>query len=463
MNQRCPFCLRLLGTCDCPVPNGFARQCRQAPPLWTIVAGFSSHGKTVYLSALTLMLDHLGHLMDRFYLKPLDERTRDVVRNMRRLAKAGEVAEATQPGIPEPLLFQLSNVPLWNANSPSSRTLILYDAAGEMFTEAEQLEELHPAAQIATNVWFLVSLKDFAKSDANFTLYDLVNAYVSLLDNRRKSLRNRRVCIVYTKADDLDKNKMKIPPEVRQYLANDPFKELTSGTPPSHTDFSLQDYLREAEQVSDTLLEWTANSGVVPGGRNFVNWSRDHPEVDLKFCITSALGYEPYPELGNPFEGNIRYRVLDPFFWMLAENSTPRTVNQFRLVLDASPKSEELNNDGTLGKLWESLSEFGDTQTHYLGHVRPIAQRGQRPAEGPPRRKHLRLLGPILDDLASGERVIVVANGPFEDREDFVGDAVEQRVLTVVQQEELDDIWEHVWVMRDGDDTFDIVQHLLNL
>lgn len=101
----CPFCLRKhdyaksrfcpnVKSCINPeqseeIPDLYISQHSQVPPLWLLTVGFSRHGKTCYIAALTLMLENLYRVWPDATWFPLDDYTRDIIRDTRRQAIEG--------------------------------------------------------------------------------------------------------------------------------------------------------------------------------------------------------------------------------------------------------------------------------------------------------------------------------------------------------------------------------------
>lgn len=462
----CPRCYQPLPRCQgkhAPLPLGYAEKCRAAPPLWLTLAGFNQHGKTVYLSALTLMLEELGTAVPGFALDSLgDSHTFDAVREMRRKAALGETSDATKVRTPVPLFLRIPTGPLGTGGRDTARTFVLYDAAGESFSNVDTLREEVPSVVYSDVLWFLVSLEDLKSSGEYLTLSDLFQTYRSAMERAGQKLAYRRIVVVLTKADRIEHLIAKeFGNAVNDYLAEDPFSELTLGTSTSPGGFTLQDYLAKAAPISDQLREFVCRR--VPGGRNFVQLAESH-QVDVRFCITSAIGHQPDQDTGRFVEKAIRYRVLDPLFWTLAaESRRPEIVPDFRLVLDASRDSSDVFVDDRPGAIWDALSRHANTTTHFLGQSRPAAMIGQRPKCELPWRRGPRLIGPILDSLRENESVIVVTSGKIGDLAEFRNSSWRNRILLAVTREQLQDLWPNVWVLRPDDDYEHMTRHLMQL
>jgi hypothetical protein len=465
---RCPRCFQPLSRCrgeHDPLPTRFAQTCRDTLPTWIVQAGYTRHGKTVFLAAMTLMLEELGAQLPGFTCDYMgDPYTFDTLREMRSKAAEQRVDGATPRRFPQPLFLQVRSDALGPTRRSSARTLILYDTAGEFFTNVDSLRENVPAVTHADLLWLLVSLSDLEQSGEHLTLTDLFQSYRSAMEQEERDLTRAKIVVILTKADCIEHRiTREVGDEVNNYLADDPFSNLTVGNPSPLPDFSLVRYMERAAKISDLLQEFVRRQ--VPGGRNFVQLA-ENQGVSLRFCICSALGHQPELASGRFVERAIRYRVLDPFFWTiwLQSGGIDRTPEQrLYLVLDAATDSSSVFVDDRPAEIWEALSRRGDTATYHLGQLRPVTMLGQRPSSEPPWRKRPRFLGPILESLPREARVLVVTSGAIRDLHEFKNSPWRDRVLVAVTKDELRDIWPHTWPLRDSDDYHRLVDQLLEL
>jgi hypothetical protein len=321
----CPFCLKAHDFVDSyvcleypseTVPPTYVRDYAAVPPLWLVTMGFSGHGKTTYLAALTLMLENIGTAWQGMFYRPLDQYTMDMVRLVRREAMLGDLPPSVPKGIPRPLLFCVYNLP-----ESGSRCLVMYDMSGEVCNSISGVQEYVTSIKQVTTMWFLVSLRDLEKDAECKTITDLFAVYLSAMESLNVSLTGRNLIVVYTKADLEPSTK-----EVREYLMQDPHQWLTSnrGAPPAMGGFSLGDYVENMVAMSDYLEEYTWKR--VRGGAAFLNMVKAQG-MNLVFSITSALGQSPDPYSSRlPVEAT-RFRVLDPLLWAITlgtpESSTP--------------------------------------------------------------------------------------------------------------------------------------------
>jgi hypothetical protein len=459
----CPFCLKPHNFTSslelvCPVhqekvPADYASEYNQVPPLWLVAVGFSQHGKTTYLAALTLILENISKVWPGVYYIPLDQYTTEKIREMRREAREGKPPSATlKQEVSRPLLFSVYQLP-----ETGSRCLVMYDIAGEIYNSIEEVQEYVPAIKRASTIWFLVSLADLESDQEGKMITELFNAYRSGMENLRIDLKGRNLIVVYTKGDILD-----LPKELEDYLESDPFKGLTrhSTIIPDLEDFSLSDYIVEMNNISDQLQEYTRAR--VRGGAAFINMVKAKG-MNLRFCLTSALGERPDPSSQRLFHADaFRYRVLDPFLWATTLAET-RSANPIGLVVDASQESRSVYDEALLSVIWERLSDYGEVATYYLGQTSPASRPGQQPPMSPPHVPHQRLIGPILENASPGSRFLVIGTGPITDLADFYDSPWRDQVLLVMMGEDYQRDWPNTLIYRNGDDPAVLVDALLRL
>lgn len=452
----CPFCLQPHETgvaprFKCPrsnevLPAAYIEQYERVPPLWLATVGFAEHGKTTYLAALTLTLDHISNLWPKSYCRSLDQYTLEARRGWMRAARLGERHGATSVRAPRPLLINVTDLP-----ERGNRCLVMYDVAGEIYQRLEEEDGYLAALRYVSTTWFFVSLDDLDAQD--HTLSELFTVYLAGLENMRADLTDRNLIVVYTKGDRLQH------PAIRAYLQDDPLQRLThpDGMGGAPGGFNLTDYYSAMEAMSETLREHTLRR--VPGGRAFVNMVESHG-MRLTFSVTSALGGDP--DRGAELREDVRrFRILDPFLWAV-RLERPLTTRQLTLIVDASD-SQGVAGEAVVGELWAQLNSAGDVTSYRLGAERSIALPGQKPALGklgPPRP---RLAGPILERLPATGRAIIVSAGPVLDLEDYQGGPWQERLLLVGLEEAPAQEWKHTLVYRADEGTSALVAALLKL
>jgi hypothetical protein len=134
-----------------------------------------------------------------------------------------------------------------------------------------------------------------------------------------------------------------------------------------------------------------------------------------------------------------------------------------RLVVDSTENSQPVYQGALHRKIWEKLSEIGETATFYLGSSSPVSHGNQAPPQGPDRRSRLRLIGPILERLKPESRLLVLTNGPILDLGDFRQSQWRDRLLVVTTDQSYEDAWPHTYVFRLTDDPALAVNLLLSL
>lgn len=453
----CPFCLKphdFDASLDCPtteyrVPVDYVSEYRSAPPLWLVTVGFSGHGKTTYLAALTLMLENMDRVWERMFSSQMDNHTMQRVREIRLEAMQGDLQAPTDVDTPRPLLFNVQNLP-----GGSSRSLVMYDVAGQIFEDLDEVHKYVAALKQVTTTWFLISPRDLRAADNDKTIPELFTAYRSGMRNLRIDLNQRNLIVIYTKADIAD-----FPRDIQDYLINDPLRSLTQQDGSyEQIDFALDEYVWEMRQMSERLKIYTKEK--VQGGRAFISMV-ESSGMNLVFCTTSALGDSPDPTQGIMLENAPRYRVLDPFLWAttLDKPVKPRSIG---LILDAAEESYAVYDDDLVRRVTESLAIHGDLTTYHLGSSVPIGLPGQPPPDQPPYSAYPRLLGPILEQAAPDTQFLLLTNGRILDLEDFRRTAWQDRVLVVAMPGAEPRGWPHQIVYRNGTETKILVDRLLN-
>lgn len=436
----CPHCVRPLNQCTgghVPLPENYEAECRTAPPLWVIEAGFPGHGKSEFLKAFILTLERLGDVLPGFMFAPMnDQNTVDVIHQWRRENRDLATQSPTPPAAPIPPLIRLQGLPERKRDARANRTLVMYDSPGEFFIELTRLKAGIPAIAQTGTVWFLISPFTSKDTKDELDMADLFHSYKAAIEELqgRASLKKRNVIVVYTMADEIQNL---LPNEVRDYLVTDPLKELTKSAEarsstnlPDLSDFTLSDFENTAERISQQLRQFTMTE-VVPGGSNFVRLVEDSGAT-LKFCATSALGRRPSSN-GELDDEPTRFRVLDPFWWTLCLNER-KVQGRVRLIFDGVKESTVYQNSLPL-KLWEKLSERTEVRTHVLGSLRSGTQPHQMPPNHPPEYSKPRLIGHALEllDLRSPkDKALLITNEPPLDLVDFVGGPWSQKLLVVV-------------------------------
>lgn len=449
----CPYCLKPhdFGASDAcqtdpelKVPRAYIQHYHQAPPLWLVTIGFPRHGKTTYLAALSLLLENVSWAWPEAISRYLDSYTFETIRTIRREATEGISRPATQLRgsvlkTPPPLLIQLRGM-----RGIGSRCLALYDLPGELFEKLDELEKYVAVVREVRTIWFLVSVDDLLGDKKGRSLKELFDIYHKAMDDLRIDLDGRNLVVVFTKGDQRP-----AAVEVKNYLRDDPFQQLNvpGADLAALGNFSLAAYRGEMERMSGFLEDYTRKH--VPGGAAFVASVRGNG-LSLHFCVLSALGDNPDDEGRLAVEAS-RYRVLDPLFWAAAleERTDKRSV---ALIVDTAEVLDEAYRDGALEQLWQYLARDNEILLYYLGSQRARGQSGQQPLGTPPRRRHQRLIGPILDRLPADCRAIAITSGRLLDLQDFAQTSWKDRLIVLELDDEIDNRWPHRETYRPSED-----------
>ncbi|CAG0935142.1 hypothetical protein TFLX_03974 [Thermoflexales bacterium] len=459
----CPFCFKphdfaSSSSLKCPerdreIPGMYLRDYDKVPPLWLVTVGFSTHGKTCYLAALTLMLENISAVWPdaKVYYQPLDQYTQDAIRLMRAEAKEGKKPDKTKTEVPDrPLLFSIYNLP-----EVGSRCLVMYDVRGEIYDSFESVQRYVAPIKEVNTIWFLISLDDLMNDANGKTVTDLFNVYWTAMQNLRVDLKERNLVVIYTKGD-----KAVFSPEIKQYLLADPLKGLTlQDFESSGTDsFSFPDYLKQMQSASAQIENFTRRH--VPRGAAFINMIRDRG-MNLIFTVTSALGQDSGAASNKLVENALRYRVLDPFFWAITLDRPPEP-QPITLLVDTSAQEPSPFENGLLSTISDRLSSYGHLTIFYLGQMSPISLPGQPIPSAPPRLARYNLIGPLLERMSPDTYAIAFTASSVADLEDFYQTSWQNHLLLVITTEDLEHSWPHQTVYHPGDDPVSWIEQLKN-
>jgi hypothetical protein len=455
---KCPFCQ---GRHDftkppyyCPafnneeIPETYVADYDRVPPLWLVTVGFTQHGKTSYLAALTMMLEHMERVWPNTAQRYVDQHTFKAVQDIRLQADTGEQPKTTVKGVPRPLL-----IPMYGVPDAGSHCMVLYDTSGELYETLQGPDDVEYIRSLreVRNIWFLISLKDL-KDNPRRRISDLLTIYLSGMQRLKWSLAKRNLIVVYTKAD---KVWSELPERVQTYLQDDPFKNVTNYDQDvaDMSDFSLNSYVGEMRRVSTELEDYTRKR--IPGGGSFIGLARQYG-MGLFFTINSALGTDPDPHENRLRQDATRYRVLDPYLLALYLNMPRDDLQTIKLVLDAAKDSDGVY-ELALGNMAEKLSEMGEVTTYYLGQRTRVSVAGQTPPSKKPAKFRPRLIGPLLEQAEPNAKVIAVVGGPIQDLEDYSASPWRDRLLLVAVGDEPYQDWPNTVTLRSKDDDLDAV------
>lgn len=435
------------------IPKRFAESYESIPPLWLITIGYPQHGKTVYLSALTLMLERVGVLWQDTHHRYLDDFTRESVKQMRMAAITGQSPPPTQEqDFIRPLLMNVEDIP-----TVGSYCAVMYDVPGEAFLAKKNTYQAIDPLRVANTLWFFVSLKDI-EDEKIYTLPDLFNVYSDVMYDQGISLENRNLIVVYTKADLYE-----FPPDIDDYIFSDPLQSLTYKESFDNLprDFDVNKYVKRMEMISEKLEQFTKG---LNGGAPFIS-SVKAEGMTIKFCATSALGQNPNEMTGYMVENARRFRVLDPFIWAvwLHKEEEPDISQSFILILDDKPSVvtyRSIFEENLPSEVWNLLSETGTVVTYSLGNKFSIAKKHQAPPDYLGNRKQISLLGPILDQYDSKlVKAVVITSRKIHDLEDFRRGEW-QKSLLIVNTIDENFGWGNTFTYRESNDLDALLHHL---
>lgn len=395
---RCPRCLndisldkkRAFHECDKFLPNEHGElkiPCKYVfPPLYVEnygtaipvpvqVFGWSSHGKTVYLNAMRLMLMNMGQVWSDYDYRAITDRDIELSRLLRTEMENGVMPQPTQPrNLHDNYIYimQLNNMVRWG-----SRFLVMMDHAGERFDYLEEFES-HEIPFLThkdtTTMMFLsipllrgelvgsaaAELKEqqreaqregleppkrksehFGRSlDELLTIY--IQAMIThdkhemqrnqpsgLFGRAREAIKNaviqsrRKLVIVLTMSDVFIND---LPANLRDYLLLDDmwdrvfdFQRSKTGTQELNVEY-MEKYMGRMEKVSEAIRDWLYNDLRDIGGAEFVK-SIEGNNIEARYTIVSSLGHNevslPRRMKQNGGTKIAPKRVLDPFFWIL--------------------------------------------------------------------------------------------------------------------------------------------------
>lgn len=451
---RCPYCVRSLPECRaaavCDLPAGYEQRTQSVPPVWVMSAGFSGHGKSTFWSDMAILLENLGEAVPGFLSNYMAHQpTQDFIKAARYRVRNHQQESATLNTRPEPLFFELNHLPI-KAGSPAvtGRTLVIFDAAGELFTSAGgESEKLNFLPSVST-VWLLVSLKDLASGSEPVTISELFYSLQTTLQKLGTESGPSRFVVVFTKADLLSDS---LPESVIKYLLDDPLQGLIRNSATVIRGFSVENYLKEAAKISADLEAFAVEQ---PGGRQFVNLLR-RKGVDVSFCAVLTSG-APENEHGA-------CRVLDPLFWTLlhAPKTEPELNRRFTLIVDNHEAGASSSLQSVMQTFRNVLSRRGRTSVYTLGNAVAGPVPGQSPHSGAAASCRPALIGPILERVSKEELVLVLTARQILDLPDFRNTEWRERMLVCSPVEFQDDPWPQTMLISSQQDCEIAVSRLI--
>lgn len=313
----CPFCLieirSLLRVAVCPecqkeLPPLYAHDYATTKPFFTQVFGWSQAGKTVYLQALTLVLDRMMNFWPGFSASPATDLSQEFVRDIRTGLKQGSMPKSTQVGEDAVYIMQLYNMARWG-----NRALVTRDFAGELFDTMNISVENVPYLPYAPTTLMMIGPDGDISNQGGRTMEMLLNNYINTLLHYGVDFnRSQRVVVaVLTKADSISD----LPSDLRSYLISDPICAMLTNPDQADSldDAGMEDYLATMARISDRIQAWVYDRGAY--GKNFIR-TAEQRKITLRFALISSTG-AAVPENRQMTELLSPRRVLDPYFWSL--------------------------------------------------------------------------------------------------------------------------------------------------
>ena len=311
----CTYCLAEIRSWKTPVscfkckrelPVQYVHDFDLHPPFFAQVFGWSQVGKTVFLSALTLMLDKMSMVWPRYSYAPTTDASQRKVQEIKEYLAKGKMPPLTQLAPQEVYIMILKSMERWGG-----RTLVTRDCAGEIFDTLQVPVDQAPYLLNAPTTFMLISLPDLLKSGGR-SMDMLLNSYIDTLMKHRIDFRKerRKLVVVLTKGDIIQD----LPANLRNYLVSDPLWAAvnTPGSVKQMDATAMQEYLETMGRVSDAIRDWIQRDA---SGKNFVRSAEDK-NIEMRFSVISSTG-APVGEDGSMPVALAPRRVLDPYFWAL--------------------------------------------------------------------------------------------------------------------------------------------------
>lgn len=316
-NIICPFCLtelRSIGRltrcpeCSQALPPLYLNDYATTKPFFSQIFGWSQVGKTVYLQALTLVLDGMANVWPSYAPAPATDLSIEMLRNVRTKLAQGKMPDSTKAGEDATYIMQLYEMARWG-----NRSLVTRDFAGELFDPMVILTTNVPYLPYAPTTLMMVGPDGDISNEGGRTMEQLLNNYINTLLHYGVDFRAspRTVIVVLTKADIIPD----LPPSLRAYLMNDPIASAitTVGSGIALDDSGMASYISTMASISDQIKQWVYDCS--PHGKTFIRMAAQRA-IELRFTLISSTGaaVEPGRDLTEQLAPR---RVLDPYFWAL--------------------------------------------------------------------------------------------------------------------------------------------------
>jgi len=311
----CPYCLAeirswnkvdLCPKCKADLPVQYADDFAGHPPFFAQVFGWSQVGKTVFLSALTLVLVKMAKVWPRYTYGAATNASQRKVQEINEYLAKGKMPELTQLGPQEAYIMILWDMERWG-----SRALVTRDCAGEIFDTLQVPVDQAPYLLNAPTTFMLISLPDLPTSGGR-SMEMLMNNYINTLMKNGINFKKerRKLVVVFTKADIIQD----LPANLRNYLVSDPLWAAVNATGDvkQMDATAMQEYMEIMGRVSDAIRDWIQRDA---SGKNFVRLA-ENKNIAMRFSLISSTG-APVSEDGSMPVALAPHRVLDPYFWAL--------------------------------------------------------------------------------------------------------------------------------------------------
>lgn len=269
-----------------------------------LALGFPQHGKTTYINSLCMTVENLAKILPASYYQIADQYTLDTFRKARRQFSENTFSPSTEiSSVIPPLSI--------NFYIDGKETLLkIHNLEDSILDKLDyDFAERTGILKQTTVFWFFVSITELTNDAYGRSLSDVIQVILPIFDRLGIQTQGLELAIIYTKADQLID---KLPTEVIDYLASDPYDALITNADEEFPQIDLDAYRQKTLAISDHLGDYTRNQ--LAGGATIANIAKSR-SMNLTYFVVSALGQSPSD---GYLHAQIRpYRVLDPLIWSL--------------------------------------------------------------------------------------------------------------------------------------------------
>lgn len=317
----CPYCLSeipigpntshcMSDGCRRELPLLYTQRYEQVPPFFVQVMGWSQVGKTVFLQALTLMLQRVTKIWPECVATPDSEPTYKFLQAVRGYVEGGPLPPPTPLGLQEAYIMLLPNMPRWGG-----RTVVVRDCAGEIFDKLTIPVEQAPYLLHVPTTFFVVSIPDLRRDEKRSKrLDDLLTSYINTMIRYKRAdfgESKRSVVLIFSKADEM---LQELPAKLVGYLEEDEILEAVASRGPvaGMGNAAMADYMARMGEINEDIKDWIVDD---VAGLRLLRRAEEY-NIELRFSLISSLGSKP--DESNRLAGDWQpRRVLDPYFWAL--------------------------------------------------------------------------------------------------------------------------------------------------